>query len=733
MPRVPRELIEHSLNINPKATPKRQHLRRFADDRRDAIKKELAKLLAAGFIKEVFHPEWLANPVLVCKKNSSKWRMCVDYTDLNKHCPKDPFGLPRIDQVIDSTAGCDLLCFLDYYSGYHQITIKEEDREKTAFITLFGTYCYTTMSFGLKNVGATYQRAIQACFKRQLNKNVEAYVDDVVVKTRNSSMLIDDLEETFASLREYRWKLNPNKCVFDVPSGKLLGFIISHRGIEANPEKISAITSMKAPTCIKDMQKLTVCMAALNRFISKLGEQGLPFFKLLKHQEKFVWTPEADQALAQLKDFLSKPPVLTAPRKGEQLLLYLAATTHVVSTAIIVERQEDGHAYPVQSPVYFVSEVLSESKARYQPVQKLLYAVLITSRKQRHYFQEYSISVVTDYPLGDILRNQDPTGRISKWAVELGALNIDFKPRTAIKLQALVDFMAEWQEDQLPTPTERREHWVMYFDGSLNLEGAGAGVLLISPTGEQLKYVLQIFWKISNNEAEYEALLHGLRLAASLGIKWLLVYGDSAVVINQVNKSWDRNKENMDAYYLEVRKLENKFYGLEFHHVVHDNNVAADVLSKHGSTRAQVPAGVFVHKLHAPSIPESAPPTTDPAYPPVGQEVMMIDVDCRQPFIDYLSEQKVPSDKNLAERLIRRAKSYVLVGDKLYRWGASSGVLMKCVPKQEGKDILEEIHKGVCGNHGSSRTLVSKAFRRAFYWPTALGDTEELVKRCQGC
>jgi hypothetical protein len=270
------------------------------------------------------------------------------------------------------------------------------------------------MSFELKNAGTTYQRAIQTCFKRQLNKNIEAYVDDVVVKTKNSSTLIDDLEETFASLREYRWKLNTNKCVFGVPSGKLLGFIISHRGIEANPEKIPAITSMKAPTCIKDVQKLTGCMAALNRFVLKVGERGLPFFKLLKHQEKFVYTIEADQALAQLKDFLSKPPILTAPRKGEQLLLYLAATTHVVSTAIIVERQEDGHAYPVQHPVYFVSEVLSESKARYQPVQKLLHAVLITSRKLRHYFQEYSISVVTDYPLGDILRNQDATGRISK-------------------------------------------------------------------------------------------------------------------------------------------------------------------------------------------------------------------------------------------------------------------------------------------------------------------------------
>jgi ribonuclease HI len=306
--------------------------------------------------------------------------------------------------------------------------------------------------------------------------------------------------------------------------------------------------------------------------------------------------------------------------------------------------------------------------------------VLITSRKLRHYFQDYSITVVTDNPLGDILRNQDATGRISKWAVELGALTIDFKPRTTIKTQELVDFMAEWQEYQVPTPTERPEHWVMYFDGSLKLNGAGAGALLISPTGEQLKYFLRIFWKVSNNEADYEALVHGLRLAISLGIKRLLVYGDSAVVINQVNKSWDRNKENMDASCLEVRKLENKFYDLEFHHIVRDNNVAADVLSKLGSTCAQVPAGVFVHELHAPSIPESTPMTTDPAPSPAGQEVMMIDMDWRQPFIDYIREQKVPTDKNLAEQIIRRAKSYVLVGDKLYRRGATSGVLMKCVP-----------------------------------------------------
>ena len=161
MPGVPRELIEHSLNVSPTTKPIKQKLRQFAQDKKEAIREEITWLLAVGFIKEVYHPKWLTNPVLVQKKNN-EWRMCIDYTDLNKHCPKDPFGLHRIDEVVDSTAGCELLCFLDCYYGYHQISLKEEDQIKTSFITPFSPYYYTTMSFGLKNAGA---KAIQRCFK----------------------------------------------------------------------------------------------------------------------------------------------------------------------------------------------------------------------------------------------------------------------------------------------------------------------------------------------------------------------------------------------------------------------------------------------------------------------------------------------------------------------------------------------------------------------------------------
>jgi hypothetical protein len=205
--------------------------------------------------------------------------MCIDYTDLNRRCPKDPFPLPRIDQVVDSIAGSILLCFLDYYSGYHQIALKVSDQDKTAFITPHGIYYYTTMTFGLKNAGATYQKAIQKCLESQIGKRVEAYVDDMVVKTTDEGDLIADLAQTFANLQRYHWKQNAEKCIFSVPSGKLLGFMVSHRGNEANPTKVDAIHRMSRPTEKKDVMKLTGMMAALGRFISKLREQGLAFFK----------------------------------------------------------------------------------------------------------------------------------------------------------------------------------------------------------------------------------------------------------------------------------------------------------------------------------------------------------------------------------------------------------------------------------------------------------------------
>jgi hypothetical protein len=281
MPGVPRELAEHSLNVRPDAKPVKQPLRRFAEERRKAIGEEIAWLLAAGFIMEVYYPDWLANPVLVLKKNNI-WRMCIDYTSLNKACPKDSFALPRIDQVIDYTAGCDLLSFLDAHSGYRQIPLFQPDQIKTSIITPYGAYCYVTMPFGLKNAGATYQRTMQRCMQGQIGRNMHAYVDDVVVKTKQSGTLLDDLKETFANLRRYRMKLNPEKCTFGVPAGQLLGYIVSQQGIEANPSKIKAIEALEKPTQLRDVQKFAGCLASLSRFVSQIGEKAMPLYQLMK-------------------------------------------------------------------------------------------------------------------------------------------------------------------------------------------------------------------------------------------------------------------------------------------------------------------------------------------------------------------------------------------------------------------------------------------------------------------
>ena len=661
LPGVPREVIEHHLAVCPGARPVKQKVRRQAQDRQDFVCSEVKRLKKANFIREVLHPTWVANPVVVPKPNGSK-RMCIDFTDLNKACPKDPFPLPRIDQIVDSTAGCDLLCFLDAFSGYHQIKMAVEDEEKTAFITPEGCFCYTCMPFGLKNAGATFQRAMRTCLGSQMGRNVEAYIDDIVVKTKDKDSLVPDLEETFCNLRRINLKLNPEKCAFGVPSGKLLGFMVSHRGIEANPDKIEAIERIEAPKRIKEVQRLNGCVTALGRFISRLGERALPFFKLLKKSGPVKWTPEAEAALQDLKKYLASPPVMVAPRPAEPLMLYVSATTQVVSAVLVAEREEapgspaspgseeapgspaspgsddvPGKGDPpgrvsgspdagqpeagpsrvptkkrlVQRPVYFVSSVLRDARERYPEIQKLLLGVLIASRKLRHYFEAHRITVVTSYPLERVLHNRSATGRIAEWSLELSGFDLHFANTTSIKSRALADFIAEWtptpgseEEAQSSLPgNEDPECWTMYFDGSFSIQGAGAGVLLISPTGERLKYVVQMLFdegRATNNTAEYEGLLAGLRAAAGLGIKRLIVRGDSQLVINQVTKEYECPQ--MAAYVDAVRKMEHHFSGLQFEHVPRAMNEIADQLSKLAARREPAPPGTFVERLSRPSI-----------------------------------------------------------------------------------------------------------------------------------
>ena len=218
--------------------------------------------------------------------------MCVDFTDLNKACPKDSYPLPSIDALVDSAAGCKLLSFLDAFSGYNQIKMHPMDEEKIAFMTERLCYCYRVMPFGLKNTGATYQRMMDKVLAPMLGRNGQAYVDDMVVTSPEKNRHVADLEELFVTIAKYRLKLNPEKCIFGVEARKFLGFLLTERGIEANPDKCAAILAMRSPATVKEVQQLTGRIAALSRFVSASGERGHPYFQCLKRNNRFVWTRE---------------------------------------------------------------------------------------------------------------------------------------------------------------------------------------------------------------------------------------------------------------------------------------------------------------------------------------------------------------------------------------------------------------------------------------------------------
>ena len=281
----------------------------------------------------------------------------------------------------------------------------EDDHEKTSFVTSQGLFCYRVMPFGLKNVGATYQRLMNRMFAPRIGRNVQVYVDDMLVKSQREEDHLEDLRETFDTFRSCIMMLNLGKCAFGVTAGKFLGFMVLQRGIEANLDKIRAIMEMKPPRNVKEVQILNGKVAALNRFVLRATDKCLPFFCTLK--KSFKWTDECQQAFEKLKAYLSAPSLLSPSQPGEELFLYLAISPAAVSAALIREEEK------VQKPVYYASWVLRGAEERYLPMEKLAFALVMLAHKLKPDFQAHMVVVLTDKPLRRAKSNPNAAGRLA--------------------------------------------------------------------------------------------------------------------------------------------------------------------------------------------------------------------------------------------------------------------------------------------------------------------------------
>jgi ribonuclease HI len=320
-------------------------------------------------------------------------------------------------------------------------------------------------------------------------------------------------------------------------------------------------------------------LASINRFISRSAERNLPFFEILKSAKVFQWGPAQQKVFEELKQYLIDLTTLTPPSPGASLLLYVAALHSAVSAALVQEKLDS--QIKRQAPVYFVSEVLSLLKKNYSELEKVLYAVLMASRKLRHYFQAYRVIVPSSQPLKDIMRNREATRRIGKWAAELNEFTIDYVHRSSNQSQALADFIADWtpgaQEEEINKDTEA---WTVFCDGSWGTFGAGAAAVLVAPSKVRTCYAAKLDFSCTNNIAEYEALLLGLRKLRAMGIRRAILKTGSQVISGHVDKTSKARDPKLEKYLDTVRRLEASFEGFTVKNIPRGENEHADLLAK---------------------------------------------------------------------------------------------------------------------------------------------------------
>ncbi|KAF8093777.1 hypothetical protein N665_0378s0007 [Sinapis alba] len=462
----------------------------------------------------------------------------------------------------------------------------------------------------------------------------------MLMKSSKAADHINRLEDCFLVLNEYGMKLNPSKCTFGVTSGEFLGNS-------------------------REVQRLTGRIAGLNRFISRSTDKCLPFYDLLRGNKKFVWGERCEEAFDQLKLYLTTPPVLAKPDKGDTLYLYVAVSTTAVSSILVKQDWEE------KMPIFYTSKRMTDAETRYSTLEKMVLAMITSARKLRPYFKSHSIIILTNLPLRTIMQNANHSGRLSKWAVKLSEYDVTFQNRPAAKSQVLADFLIELTPDLDQDLTLPSEDWILHVDGSSSVKGFGIGIHLQSPTGELLQQSFRLDFSASNNKTEYESLIAGLRLVRVVQAKHVHTYCDSQLVANQFLGDYDAKNERMDAYLKILRDLAKEFESFQLTRIPRGENVLADALATLGSSPGdQVKRTIPIQHIDKPSITlydktgdhiavidtvepmDTSEPTDQPeATPPYW----------RIPFIQFLSTGSLPTDKWEARRLKAKSSNYIVI------------------------------------------------------------------------
>ncbi|XP_039684984.1 uncharacterized protein [Medicago truncatula] len=746
MPGLDTDIVVHHLPLKPECPPVKQKLRRTRPDMALKIKEEVQKQIDAGFLVTSKYPQWLANIVPVPKKDG-KVRMCVDYRDLNKASPKDDFPLPHIDVLVDNTAKSKVFSFMDGFSGYNQIKMAPEDREKTSFITPWGTFCYRVMPFGLINAGATYQRGMTTIFHDMIHKEIEVYVDDMIVKSITEEQHVEYLLKMFQRLRKYRLRLNPNKCTFGVRSGKLLGFIVSQKGIEVDPDKVKAIREMPAPQIEKQVRGFLGRLNYISRFISHMTATCGPIFKLLRKDQGIVWTEDCQKTFDSIKVYLLEPPILIPPVEGRPLIMYLTVLED--SMGCVLEQQDETGRK--EHAIYYLSKKFTDCESRYSMLEKTCCALAWAAKRLRHYMISHTTWLISKMdPIKYIFEKPALTGRIARWQMLLSEYDIEYRTQKAIKGSILADHLAhqpieDYQPIKFDFPDEEimylkmkdcdepllgegpdpESKWGLIFDGAVNAYGSGIGAIIVTPKDTHIPFMARLTFDCTNNMAEYEACIMGIEEAIDLRIKNLDIYGDSALVINQITGEWETRHPGLVPYKDYARRLLTFFNKVELHHIPRDENQMADALATLSSMyqvnrRNEVPL-IHIRRLERPAHVFATEEVVD-------DKPWFHDIKC------FLQRQEYPlGASNKDKKTLRRLSgNFFLNGDILYKRNFDM-VLLRCVDKHEADLLMHEIHEGSFGTHSSGHTMAKKILRAGYYWMTMEADCYKHARKCYKC